>query len=137
VGSLESASAAAERESGVEAAGGFADGGVEAAVVAPIGTAVAGLAGATAEFWQNAPVANSMAAVIKVILRIFQSKNLAKNLAQNLAKNLAKNLAPGRPQYRNARVRRTNWDSLAVNVRQTMTNKRYMVRSIRLGETRP
>jgi hypothetical protein len=86
VGSLDSASAATERESGVEAAGlasglvsdlasGLRCGGVDAGLAAPIGAAVAGLAeGATTEFWQNAlSVTNSMAIARMVLFGIFQS----------------------------------------------------------------
>jgi hypothetical protein len=44
---------------------------LEAAVVTPVGAAVAGLAGAATEFWQNAfPVANSVATAAKVIILI-------------------------------------------------------------------
>src|SRR5438128_1480353 len=73
VGSLESASAAAERDSGVEAAAGFAGAGAGAAVVVPVGAAAAGLESGTIEFWLNAlPVANSMATATKEIFRIVQ-----------------------------------------------------------------
>src|SRR5258708_8802714 len=117
VGSLESASAAAERESGVEGAGfasAFASdltlGGVEAALAAPIGVAAAGFAeGATAEFWPNAlPVENSRATATMATFRIFQSNNSA----------------PGRRlKYRNARVRCANSIPLTANLRRTMTIK--------------
>src|ERR1700737_2064777 len=91
VGSLDSASAAAERESGVEGTGFASDfasdftsdlacgftwrvtwGGLGTATAAPIRAATAGLAGgATTEFWQTASVANKLAIATMVIFRIF------------------------------------------------------------------
>src|SRR5258706_10289492 len=82
VGSLDNASAAAERESGVEAGGlasdlasGLTCDGVDAGFAAPIGATTAGLAGgATIEFWLNAlSAANSMAMARMILFDIFQS----------------------------------------------------------------
>src|SRR4051794_26569422 len=84
VGSWDSASAAAERASGVDAAGfasdfasGFRWGAFEFSPAAPIGATAAGLgAGGTAEFWENAlPVVSSMATARMALFRMFQSNS--------------------------------------------------------------
>src|ERR1700676_1834886 len=96
VGSLESASAAAEREAGVEGIGfaaGFASScpwaGFEPGPATPIGPAVAGPArGATTEFWQRAlSVANSRAMVmmVAVMLRIFQPEIIFRRAATEIS----------------------------------------------------
>src|SRR4051812_12957766 len=95
VGSWDNASAAAERDSGVEAAGfasdfasGFTSGftwgawAFEFSPAAPIGATAAGLGvGATAEFWEYAlPDVSSMATVRMALFRMFNPIHAGRRL---------------------------------------------------------